>query len=270
MKRLRYQPDRGFYHARDSTGHRYLLLDSQVPSNIPGRTDSLIEALSHFDHAFETRWFRSSFMDPMWNTTLPTGHCVPLTRTRDRDSRDRDMRDRDQGYRDQRDRDLRDRDHRDRDSRDRNYDRYNTDGHNKRTKLGGPKMRNPDFINHSPLMECTTQISQYKSVLQTLYGKFHAPLTYPRFPTNTGTSQTLCLNSSFVAPHNTCTTRLCGDRKCNPRMARLHIDLSRDEWKKKPEAYWDPLVAFLLHSEVTPHICPTQALKKLTPNAAWP
>ena len=61
---------------KDISGHRYLMLNSQVPSNIPGRTDSLIESLSHFDRAFETRWFRSSFMDPIWTTPLPTGRCL--------------------------------------------------------------------------------------------------------------------------------------------------------------------------------------------------
>jgi hypothetical protein len=75
VKRLRYHPERGFYHARDALGRRYLMLDNQVPSNIPGRTDSLIEALGHYDHAFETRWFRSSFMDPIWTTPLTLGHC---------------------------------------------------------------------------------------------------------------------------------------------------------------------------------------------------
>jgi hypothetical protein len=265
VKRLRYQPDRGFYHARDPAGNRYLLLDSQVPSNIPGRTDSLIEALGHFDHAFETRWFRSSFMDPIWTTTLPLGHCLAPVRTTYRDHRDRDPRDRDP-----RDRDPRDRDPRDRDYRDRQWDRYNNDPINKRQRLGGPKIKNPDFINQSPLMECTSQMPQHKTVLQALYGKFQAPVQYPRFPTNTGTSQTLCLNSSFVSPHHTCTTRLCGDRKSYPRMSRLHIDLSKDEWKKKPEAYWAPIVAFLKNPEVIPHIRPTKALKMLTPGASWP
>jgi hypothetical protein len=267
VKRLRYHPERGFYHARDKTGRRYLMLDSQVPSNIPGRTDSLIEALNHYDHAFETRWFRSSFMDPIWTTPLPLGHSVtPRRNTREnyRDTqRERDI------HRDPRDRD-RDID-RDRD-RDRDYDRNNArnpDGSLKRARLGGPRLQNPDFINRSPPMECTSQLPGYKTVLQALYGKFHAPVAYPRFPSSNGTSQTLCLNSSFVSPHHTCTTRLCGDRKSNPRMTRLHIDLSRDEWKQKPEAYWAPLVAFLQHPEVTPHIRPTQALKLLTPKAQW-
>jgi hypothetical protein len=260
VKRLRYHPERGFYHARDSTGQRYLMLDSQVPSNIPGRTDSLIEALGHYDHAFETRWFRSSFMDPIWTTQLPSGHCVthpPSNRT---------PRSRDPQY--ARPDDGRNYRHDNRHDSNRNY-RSSDDGRNLRTRLGGERIRNPDFINQSPLMECTSNVPQHKTILQALYGKFQMPVSYPRFPTNTGTLQTLCLNSSFVSPHHTCTTRMCGDRKSAPRMARLHIDLSRDEWKTKPEAYWNPIVAFLTNPEVVPHIRPTQALKRLTPSTKW-
>jgi hypothetical protein len=244
------------------------MLDSQVPSNIPGRTDSLIATLGHYDHAFETRWFRSSFMDPIWTTPLPMGHCLTSPPTgRSSQSREHSYarhhcsRNHRTNYRNEEGRNYRQ-------EEGRNY--RNEDGRNKRTRLGGDRIRNPDFINHSPLMECTSQVPQYKTILQALYGKFQMPVSYPRFPTNTGTLQTLCLNSSFVSPHHTCTTRLCGDRKSVPRMARLHIDLSKEEWKNKPEAYWAPMMSFLLHAEVTPHIKPTQALRRLTPSTKWP
>jgi hypothetical protein len=270
VKRLRYHPERGFYHARDTSGRRYLMLDSQVPSNIPGRTDSLIEALGHFDHAFETRWFRSSFMDPIWTTPLPAGHCLApphhgrQSQMRDpghnSNSRDAHSSRQDDGRHSRYDDGRAYRQDEGRTSR-------NDDGQNKRAKLGGDRIKNPDFINRSPLMECTFLIPPSQSVLQALYGKFQMPVSYPRFPTTTGTSQTLCLNSSFVGPHNTCLTRMCGDRK--NRMARLHIDLSKEVWRTKNEAYWAPLVKFLLNPEVVPHVRPTPALKKLTPSTQW-
>jgi hypothetical protein len=264
VKRLRYHPERGFYHARDKSGHRYLLLDSQVPSNIPGRTDSLIEALGHFDHAFETRWFRSSFMDPIWTTPLPPGHCLPPpNHGRHSQSHTRDAYHRPDDGRTSRHDDRRA--PRQDDGRNPRYD----DGQHKRAKLGGERIKNPDFINRCPLMECTSTIPLSKSVLQHLYGKFQMPVSYPRFPTSTGTWQTLCLNSSFVGPHNTCSTRMCGDRKAVPPMSRLHIDLSRETWRSQPEAYWAPLVTFLLNPEVLPHIRPTPTLKKLTPSTKW-
>ncbi len=88
IKRLRYHKDRGFYHVRDEAGNKYLMLDNQLPSHIPGRTDSLIESLRQYDTIFETRWFQSSFMDPIWTTPLPQGHCI--TTNNDRDCHDRD------------------------------------------------------------------------------------------------------------------------------------------------------------------------------------
>jgi hypothetical protein len=76
VKRLKFHPEKGFFHARDREGKRYLLLDNQVPSNIPGRTDSLTEALRHYDTSFETRWFCGSFLDSIWTNPIPPGHSV--------------------------------------------------------------------------------------------------------------------------------------------------------------------------------------------------
>jgi hypothetical protein len=143
------------------------------------------------------------------------------------------------------------------------------DGSTKRQRLGGKKVKNPDFINSSPLMESTTTIPQGRTVLQTLYGKFSTPVQFPRLPAANGTLQTLCLNSSFAAPHHTCTTRLCGDRKSTPRTPRLHIDLSKDLWKNKPESYWAPMVTFLQCEMVSQHIRPTKALQQLTLSTKW-
>jgi hypothetical protein len=74
IKQLHYHKDHGFYHARDAKGRRYLLLDSQLLSHIPGRMDTLIESLRQYDTIFETRWFRSSYMDAIWTAPLPSGH----------------------------------------------------------------------------------------------------------------------------------------------------------------------------------------------------
>jgi hypothetical protein len=45
VKRLQCHPERAFYHARDAEGKCFLLLDTQVPSNIPGRMDSITALL---------------------------------------------------------------------------------------------------------------------------------------------------------------------------------------------------------------------------------
>ena len=238
IKRLRYHQTRGFYHARDESGRRYLLLDSQLPSHIPGRTDSLLESLRQYDTIFETRWFRSSFMDSIWSAPIPDGHSTAPPRPQ---------------------RHLRD-EHTD------NTD----DNRGKRLRLSGPKHQNPDFVSKSPLMEVTARVPANSTLLNTLFGRFNRPIQFPRLDSTThGTSQTICLNSAFMNPHNCCTTRLCGDRKSVPRIPRLHIDLSSEPWKSKPESYWAPLVAFLQNDSVYRHIRPTPTLKRLTPSAKW-
>jgi hypothetical protein len=240
IKKLRYHPERGFYYARDTSGRKYLLLDSQLPSHIPGRTDSLTESLRQYDTIFETRWFRSSFMDSIWSAPIPSGHGgIPLPPPRGRDER--------QAYNDPNDRNR----------------------ETKRQRLGGPKHTNPDFICRSPLMECSARVPANSTLLTTIFGRFNRPIQFPRLEAATGTSQTICLNSAFLAPYNCCTTRLCGDRRSVPRIPRLHIDLSCEPWKSKPEAYWAPMVQFLQNDIVYPHIRPTAALKRLTPNAKW-
>jgi hypothetical protein len=235
IKRLRYHKDRGFYHARDEAGNKYLMLDSQLPSHIPGRTDSLIESLRQYDTIFETRWFRSSFMDSIWTAPLPSGHGgEPIRNSRQ------------------------------------NFTEYgdaNDPIDKKRLKLAGLKHKNPDFICQKPPMEVTTPVPAQNTLLNTLFGRFQRPIQFPRLKHTNGTLQTICLNSAFTPPHNCCLTRLCGDRK--NRIPRLHIDLSREPWRSKPEAYWLPLVKFLQDDAVYQHIRPTEALKRLTPSAKW-
>jgi hypothetical protein len=74
-KWLLYHSDqKGFYHTHDVSNPKYLLMDSQVQSNIPGRTNYLMEAMKQLDHMFEAHWFCTSFMDPNWSMVIPNGH----------------------------------------------------------------------------------------------------------------------------------------------------------------------------------------------------
>ena len=57
IKRLRYHPTRGFVHSRDSSSQRHILFHSQLPSNIPGRMDTLVGALNNVDTLFENKWY---------------------------------------------------------------------------------------------------------------------------------------------------------------------------------------------------------------------
>ena len=238
IKRLRYHPEQGFFHARDADNKRYLLLDNQVPSHIPGRTDTLIQALRQYDTQFEMRWFCGSFLDPIWTNPIPPDHSVqPMMVTQfTQDTPD-------QGQ---------------------------APPEKKRAKLGDKTTKVPDYISGAPLMEAVLAIPKNtRSVTMMLVRQISAPISFPRLPTTTGTFQTICLNSAFPSPQNCCVLRLCGNKKVSPPVPRLHINLSKDAWKNKPEAYWAPVVEFLQSPMVTPHVRPSAALKKLTPSAKW-
>jgi hypothetical protein len=237
VKRLRYHPEQGFFHARDADNKRYLLLDNQVPSHIPGRTDTLVQALRQYDTQFEMRWFCGSFLDPIWTNPIPPEHSVqsqlPQHQTQETPA---------QGV----------------------------EPDKKRAKLGDKITKVPDYISGAPLMEAVLAIPKNtRSVTMMLVRRISAPISFPRLPTNTGTFQTICLNSAFPSPQNCCVLRLCGNKKVNPPVPRLHIDLSKDVWKNKPETYWAPVVEFLQSPMVTPHLRPSAALKKLTPSTKW-
>jgi hypothetical protein len=238
IKRLRYHPEQGFFHARDADNKRYLLLDNQVPSHIPGRTDTLIQALRQYDTQFEMRWFCGSFLDPIWTNPIPPDHSVQPTMATQFTQEIPD-----QGQ---------------------------APPEKKRAKLGDKITKVPDYISGAPLMEAVLAIPKNtRSVTMMLVRRISAPISFPRLPTTTGTFQTICLNSAFPSPQNCCVLRLCGNKKVSPPVPRLHIDLSKDAWKNKPEAYWAPVVEFLQSPMVTPHLRPSAALKKLTPSTKW-
>jgi hypothetical protein len=240
IKQLRYHPAKGFFHARDAEGTRYLLLDNKVPSNIPGRNDAVTDLFRTSDMLFETRWFGGSFLDPLWSTPIPVGHSVAAPIFQKQPTNDHIQQDTHE------------------------YGAY------KRQKLGGKKLQAPDFVSSTPLMETIVPLPpNTRSATMALVRRISAPVAFPRLQADNGTFQTVCLNSAFQAPYNCCILRLCGDKKSTPRIPRLHIDLYKEPWKSKPESYWAPMVAFLQHAAVIPHIKPTAALKLATPGTVW-
>jgi hypothetical protein len=236
VKRLRYHPEKGFYLARDATKGKFLLLDSQIRTHIPGRNDTLIEAMRQFDHIFEARWFRTSVMDPVWTTPIPLGYAKTQSISIK------------QVFPDQKDT-----------ARQESA---------KRLKLDRAKTKVYDFNSTCPPMEIIEMIPG-KTVTATLMRRFTTHIRFPRLNLPNGTSQTICLNSAFQSPHNCCESKACGDRTTNPRTPRFHLDLSREPWRSKPEDFWSPLVLFLQTDAVRPHIRPSQALQRLTPSTQW-
>ena len=143
-------------------------------------------------------------------------------------------------------------------------------GGKKQARLGGKKLQAPDFISSTPLIEPIIPIpTTSRSITMTLIKRIAAPVQFPHLPSANGTSQTICLNSVFPAPHNCCMLRLCGDKKAVPRIPRLHIDMSKEPWRSKPENYWKPMVDFLQNEAIRQHLRPSAALKQATPSANW-
>jgi hypothetical protein len=99
-----------------------------------------------------------------------------------------------------------------------------------------------------------------------LFNAMPANTTYPKMQDNDGKNNCLiCFHSAFPAPHNLCHMDSCIAPKHHKQHSpRLHIDLSKEPWQSKQEAYW------LLHPGVDALICPTAAFQKLTPSAKWP
>jgi hypothetical protein len=94
---------------------------------------------------------------------------------------------------------------------------------------------------------------------------------YPKLTDTNGKPDCLlCFLSAFPAPHNSCQLDTCIAAKRRKREnQRLHIDLSQEPWRSKPEAYWQPVVTWLQLPGVDTPIRPTAAFKQITHSANW-
>jgi hypothetical protein len=127
-----------------------------------------------------------------------------------------------------------------------------------------------DFVSNAPLLESVIPLRQDKPVSTQLLDRIPKGIPYPKFPDPSGTCMTtICFRSAFAAPQNCCATSICKERRY-PKQTRFHVDPSAQQWKSKPEAYWAPLVAFLVDPQVSPILRPSAALKQLTPSTNWP
>jgi hypothetical protein len=73
---------------------------------------------------------------------------------------------------------------------------------------------------------------------------FDALLEHTHFPKLTGTDGKvdclICIHCVFPPPHKQCYMPTCiaAKRKKHGDSRRIHIDLSIDPWRSKPEVYW--------------------------------
>jgi hypothetical protein len=95
---------------------------------------------------------------------------------------------------------------------------------------------------------------------------------YPKMTDTDGKPDCLiCFYSAFPYPHNSCQLESCiAAKRRRKDNQRLHIDLSKEPWRSKPELYWQPVVDWLKLPRVDTLIRPTAVFRKLTPSANWP
>jgi hypothetical protein len=242
VKAQRFHVSQGFNYARDSQGTVSLVLVDTLPSHIPGQSTHLMEALDRYDMQFQQRWYTQAFTisDPLWAATLPSDHFV----------------------------------------------RYiptatlipsilsnpaavpSHEPATKRLKLARPA-RNADFVCSGPVIIPVEPLPGGKAAITTILHRLPRQGRFPLLPDANGTSSYICFKSCFPAPHDRCVTAKCINQKSTPPAPRLHIDLSADYWKTKPEAYWSPLVEWLQLPGVLSHFRPSRELKALTPSASW-
>jgi hypothetical protein len=74
IKQLEYHLNQGFIEARDHTFQGHLVLDSSIPSLVPGHRETLLSALAQFDAMFALRWYQTSPHNSSWINPTPPGH----------------------------------------------------------------------------------------------------------------------------------------------------------------------------------------------------
>jgi hypothetical protein len=241
IKAQRFHPSQGFLSAKDATtGATNLLLIDTFPSHIPGQNTHLVEAFARYDLQFTARWYDLTRHphDLSWQSQPPPDHFLhaspaPATqvKTEPRLGRDRELQ------------------------------------ANKRLKLAANTTA--DFISQANLFEPIVPLPRDKPAITSLIARLPVGTRFPQLSEGDGKSYYMCFHSAFPAPHNRCYTAKCKNFKARPAQSRTHIDLSLDQWKSKPEAYWLPIVEFLQSAAVSQHFRPSAAFIAVTPSTTW-
>jgi hypothetical protein len=241
IKAQRFHVTQGFTTARDSQGAAHILLVDTLPSHIPGQSTHLMEALTRYDAQFQQHWYTQAFTisDPLWTSAPPVDHFVwssilPSIKTLASQA-----------------------------------PALAPKPASKRIKLG-KSGQTADFICTTALIVPVEPLPSQKAAITTILHRLPQPGRFLTLPDTNGTLSYICFQNYFAAPHDRCVTKKCVHQKATPPISRLHIDISVDFWKTKPETYWKLLVDWLQLPGVTPHFSPSMALKALTPSAAWP
>jgi hypothetical protein len=126
-----------------------------------------------------------------------------------------------------------------------------------------------DYVSGPHLFEAIVPLPHGKPAITTIMARLKRGIHFPLIPDSKGTLDYICFHSAFPPPHNCCTTAKCKNLFVSPPKTRLHVDPSIEPFKSKPEAYWQPVVTFLLLLEVAKYFKPRAVLLALTPSTSW-
>jgi hypothetical protein len=259
VKAQRFHRDQGFHTATDvALGTERLLIADTFPSHIPGQTTTLMEAFTRYDLQFAARWYEAAYSphDPTWRsqpppdqfvfTAPPTPPIVCAVPARDSTRRQP--------------------------AQERQPDRMDRSREpTRRPKLSSIRdiQRAADFTSSASLFEPVVPLPKDQPAITTILARLKKGARFPKLPDSNGTFEYICFHSAFPAPHNRCVTAKCKNYNAVPPTLRIHLDPTLEPWKSHPEAYWQPIVAFLQQEDVAAHFKPSATLRALTPSTPW-
>jgi hypothetical protein len=249
LEAVRWQPARGFATVQDSASLLFqVIADGAISSGAAGRSSTILTTLSAFDSSFHDLWSNRIMVhnDMLWTLPPPADHFVqicPLPSAIPRPA-----------------------------AAALPPSSFQYPSGQPPSTAGNTKRQREPFTASQGLLELASPIPAGQRLMTYLFQAMPANTTYPRMQNHDGKNNCLmCFRSAFPAPHNLCHLDSCIAIKHRKRHSpRLHIDLSQESWRSKPESYWQPVVDWLLYPGVDALIRPTAAFRKLTPSAKWP
>jgi hypothetical protein len=134
-----------------------------------------------------------------------------------------------------------------------------------------------DFCSSAPMFNFVEAPPQFRGgVVQRLISAAPPDTKMPKLPQQSDGKYTLiCFASSVAPPFNTCCTAECfqtqkqRDRNIPNPSPFLHIDLNELYWANQSEAFYEPIVSYLLLPGVSSQVRPSTSLKAKTPSTPW-
>ena len=118
---------------------------------------------------------------------------------------------------------------------------------------GAPKRHRESFVASQGMLELATPVPSGQRLMTYIFKAMPDNTPYPKLTDTDGKPDCLlCFCSAFPVPHNLCQLDTCiAAKRCKQENQRLHIDLSQEPWRSKPEAYWQPAVTWLQITSVS-------------------